>query len=382
MATHDPGTEPGGRHDAGVHRRVHFAAGGKTTLLIVAAIALSAWGGRWVYQRWTHVYIDDARIEGEVITIASRVSGWITELPVIEGDDVKKGDLLARVDDRDSRLRREALAAKLKAIENQMAVVRAQAGQIDQETLGRYESEQNRLAAAEAQAAALSVQVKQAHDDYQRARELAEAKWLSPQAMERARTAFEQAQENHRRALAEIAAVRGTLSAARGSRRQIEVMERQLTVLRHQADEVRAEIERQDVDIADRRIVSPADGKIVMTFVRRGEHVAPGQRILMFHDPDEIWVEANVKETDIRLLRPGMKAEIRVDAYPGRVYAGEVFRIGRAATSQFALLPDPNPSGNFTKITQRLPVRIKLMEKHAELRPGMMVEVSIAVGND
>lgn len=382
MASQDPGTEPGGRHDAGTRRRTHFAAGGKTTLLIAAAIALSAWGGRWVYQRWTHVYIDDARIEGEVITIASRVSGWITELPVIEGDDVKKGDLLAQVDDRDSRLRREALAAKLKAIENQMAVVRAQAGQIDQETLGRYESEQNRLAAAEAQAAALSVQVKQAHDDYQRARELAEAKWLSPQAMERARTAFEQAQENHRRALAEIAAVRGTLSAAHGSRRQIEVMERQLTVLRHQADEVRAEIERQDVDIADRRIVSPADGKIVMTFVRRGEHVAPGQRILMFHDPDEIWVEANVKETDIRLLRPGMKAEIRVDAYPGRVYAGEVFRIGRAATSQFALLPDPNPSGNFTKITQRLPVRIKLMEKHAELRPGMMVEVSIAVGND
>jgi membrane fusion protein (multidrug efflux system) len=381
MATHDPGTEPGGGYDAGERGRTRFAAGGKTTLLAAAAIALAAWGGHWVYQRWTHVYIDDARIEGEVITIASRVSGWITELPVIEGDDVKKGDLLVQVDDRDSRLRREALAAKLKAIENQMAAVRAQAGQIDQETLGRYESEQNRLAAAEAQAAALAVEVKQAREDYQRARELSEAKWLSPQAMERARTAFEQAQENHRRALAEIAAVRGTLSAARGSRRQIEVMQHQLTVLRHQADEIRAEIGRQDADIADRRIVSPADGKIVMTFVRRGEHVSPGQRILMFHDPDKIWVEANVKETDIRLLRPGMKAEIRVDAYPGRVYAGEVFRIGRAATSQFALLPDPNPSGNFTKITQRLPVRIQLMEKHAELRPGMMVEVSIAVGN-
>jgi membrane fusion protein (multidrug efflux system) len=381
MASHDPGTEPGGGYDAGERGRTRFAAGGKTTLLAAAAIALAVWGGHWVYQRWTHVYIDDARIEGEVITIASRVSGWITELPVIEGDDVKKGDLLVQVDDRDSRLRREALAAKLKAIENQMAAVRAQAGQIDQETLGRYESEQNRLAAAEAQAAALAVEVKQAREDYQRARELSEAKWLSPQAMERARTAFEQAQENHRRALAEIAAVRGTLSAARGSRRQIEVMQHQLTVLRHQADEIRAEIGRQDADIADRRIMSPADGKIVMTFVRRGEHVSPGQRILMFHDPDKIWVEANVKETDIRLLRPGMKAEIRVDAYPGRVYAGEVFRIGRAATSQFALLPDPNPSGNFTKITQRLPVRIQLMEKHAELRPGMMVEVSIAVGN-
>lgn len=382
MVPHGPGPETGSGYDAGAYRRTRFAASGKTTLLAAAALALLAWGGHWIYQRWTHVYIDDARTEGEVITIASRVSGWITELPVIEGDDVRKGDLLVQIDDRDPKLRREALVAKLKAIENQMAVVRAQAGQIDQETLGRYESERSRLAAAEADATALSVQVKQAHDDYQRARELAAAKWLSPQAMERARTAFEQAKENHRRALAEIAAVRGMLSAARGSRRQIEVLERQLSVLGHQADEVRAEIERQNVDIADRRIVSPADGKIVMTFVRRGEHVSPGQRILMFHDPDRIWVEANVKETDIRLLRSGMKAEIRVDAYPGKVYPGEVFRIGRAATSQFALLPDPNPSGNFTKITQRLPVRIQLMEKHPELRPGMMVEVSLAVRND
>ena len=119
-----------------------------------------------------------------------------------------------------------------------------------------------------------------------------------------------------------------------------------------------------------------------MTFVRQGEHVAAGQRIAMFHDPERIWVEANVKETSIGRLKPGMKAEVRVDAYPGRVVRGEIHRIGQAATSQFALLPDPNPSGNFTKITQRLPVRIRLEEKDLELRPGMMVEVDIPLGND
>jgi membrane fusion protein (multidrug efflux system) len=118
-----------------------------------------------------------------------------------------------------------------------------------------------------------------------------------------------------------------------------------------------------------------------MTFVRKGENVSPGQRIAMFHDPNEIWVEANVKETDIGLLTPGMKADIRVDAYPDKVFAGEVYRIGQAATNKFALLPDPNPSGNFTKITQRLPVRIALTEKDHALRPGMMVEVDIALRN-
>ncbi len=354
----------------------------KTWVLIIVALMLAGWAGNWAYFRWTHVFIDDARIDGEIITLSSRVSGMITELPVIQGDEVKKGDLLVQIDDRDSKLQREVLVARLDAIENQMAVVRARTGQVDQETQGKYQSETNRLKAAEAQAAALEAEVKQAREDYERARDLAAQKWLSPQAMERARTTYQQAQENHRKALAEIAAVRGTLSAAGGSRRELQVMERQLEVLARQADEIRAEIRRRDVDIADRRITSPGTGRVVMTFVNAGEHVSAGQRILMFHDPDDIWVQANVKETDIARLKPGMKADIRVDAFPGRVFEGEVFRIGRAATSKFALLPDPNPSGNFTKITQRLPLRIKLSAKDHVLRPGMMVEVYIATGND
>ncbi len=379
MAVNQPEGARAGSHERAGYGRVHLPRQPKVWVLGVVALGLVAWGGQWVYERWTHVYVDDARIDGEVVTISSRVSGWITELPVIEGDEVKKGQLLARVDDRDSVLQREVLLAKLKAIEHQVAAMQAQTGQVDQETLGKYQSETNRLAAAEAEVAAMDVQLKQARDDYRRAQELAEAKWLSPQAMERARTAYQQAQESHRKALAEVAAVRGTLSAAGGSRRQLQVMGRQLLVLAHQANEIRAEIQRREVDIADRIIVSPADGKVVMTFVRKGEHVSPGQRILMFHDPNQIWVEANVKETEVGLLKPGMKADIRVDAYPGKVFAGEVFRIGQAATNKFALLPDPNPSGNFTKITQRLPVRIVLAEKDGALRPGMMVEVYIAV---
>lgn len=372
----------GGAGERLSHMRLRFPGGGKAWVVGAVALVLAAWAGSWLFYRFTHLYIDDARIDGEVITISSRVSGWITELPVIEGDEVKKGQLLARVDDRDSVLQREVLLARLGAVESQMAVVRAQTGQVDQETLGRFESETNRLVAAQAEVAALDVQLKQAAEDYKRARELTEAKWLSQQAMERARTAYQQAQENHRKALAEVAAARGTLSAAGGSRRQLRVMEQQLIVLARQAEEIRAQMGRQEVDIADRVIVSPADGRVVMTFVRKGEHVSPGQRIVMFHDPNEIWVEANVKETDIGSLRPGMKAEIRVDAYPGKVFAGEVYRIGQAATNKFALLPDPNPSGNFTKITQRLPVRIVLNEKDHVLRPGMMVEVAIGLRND
>jgi len=205
-------------------------------------------------------------------------------------------------------------------------------------------------------------------------------KYVSGQEIDQTRAAYQLAQERHRKALADVAAARGALSSAGGSRQQVQVIGQQQLVLARQADEIRAEIKRRDIDIADRTISAPMDGKVVMTFVRKGEHVAAGQRIIMFHDPKEIWVEANVKETDIAYLKPGMAADIKVDAYPGQVFKGEVFRIGQAATNRFALLPDPNPSGNFTKITQRLPLRVKLVDKDARLRPGMMVEVIIETG--
>jgi membrane fusion protein (multidrug efflux system) len=379
MAAHHPDGARSGAHHIVDRIRARFPAQRKIWFLGAVALVLGAWGGHWLYQRWTHVYIDDARVDGEVVTISSRVSGWITDLPVIEGDEVKKGQLLARVDSRDSVLQREVLVSKLHAIEGQMAVVQAQTGQVDQETLGKFQSETNRVVAAEAEVAALAAQMKQAGEDYKRAQDV--EKWITRQEVERARTAYQQTEASHRKALAEVAAVHGSLSSASGSRRQLQVIARQLLVLARQADEIRAEIRRQETDIADRTIVSPANGRVVMTFVRKGEHVSPGQRILMFHDPNEIWIEANVKETDVGVLKPGMKADIRIDAYPGKVFAGEVLRIGQAATNKFALLPDPNPSGNFTKITQRLPVRIGLAEKDGALRPGMMVEVYIAVGN-
>jgi membrane fusion protein (multidrug efflux system) len=355
---------------------------GKAWLIGAIALALAVWAGMWFAHRWTHVYVDDARIDGEVVTIASRVSGWLTDLTVIEGDEVKAGQVIGRIDSRDALLHREQLLAKLKGIEGQIGVVRAQSGQVDAETQGKYESEAARLTAAQAEVGSVEANLRQAKLDYDRAASLFTKEYISGQDMERARTALQQAQEARRKALAEVSAARSTVSAAGGSRKQLEVMRQQATVLSQQAAEIRAEIARQDVDISDRTIKSPADGRIVMTFVKKGEHVAAGQRIAMFHDPKQIWVQANVKETAVGVLKPGMKAEVRIDAYPGRVFHGEVYRIGQAATSKFALLPDPNPSGNFTKITQRLPVRILLADKDLALRPGMMAEVDIAIRND
>ena len=100
---------------------------------------------------------------------------------------------------------------------------------------------------------------------------------------------------------------------------------------------------------------------------------------MLIHDPNNIWVEANIKETELRHLKVGMPVRLSVDAFPDHEFKGTVERIGQAATSEFALLPNPNPSGNFTKVTQRVPIRISVAQEDGMLRPGMLVVVEIDI---
>ena len=365
------------RADSSLKNRL--PAGPRFWILLIVAVLAAVWIGRWMHHRSTHVFSDDARVDGEVIAVASRVSGWVIELPIIEGDAVKQGQVLARIDARDSRLQLEGLKAKLAALDDQTALVKAQITQVDEETLGKVQQESSSVSAAEAALAAMGPELEQAKDDYQRAQELAAAKWISPQGLSRAHTTYLTAQENYRKIRAGVAVAKGSLAVAGGNRKQLQVLQRQLAVLAKQGDELRTQIQRQDADLNDRAITAPADGMIAKTFANKGEYVFAGQRLALFHDPDKIWIAANVKETDIADVELGQKADIVVDAYPERKFTATVYRIGRTATSKFALLPDPNPSGNFTKVTQRLPVRLLFDQKDVLLRPGMMVEVDIDI---
>jgi membrane fusion protein (multidrug efflux system) len=138
---------------------------------------------------------------------------------------------------------------------------------------------------------------------------------------------------------------------------------------------------RHEALIAQRSIRAPIPGIIDRVFVENGEFVGPGRRVLMLHNPENVWVEANIKETQVRRLSVGQIVHITVDAYPDDNFMGKVEKIGTAATSRFALLPTPNPSGNFTKVTQRIPVKIAFTKQPKRLSPGMMVEVEIDVRN-
>jgi membrane fusion protein (multidrug efflux system) len=182
-------------------------------------------------------------------------------------------------------------------------------------------------------------------------------------------------------AQADIENARAAVAEAEAAREELTVLQRQLAELGPEEQRLRAQRERAALDLEDRTILMPFDGVVDQTFVDEGEYVTPGQRLLMIHDPERVRVEANVKETNIRFFRPGKTVTITVDALPGRRFEGTVTRVGQAATSEFALLPNPNPSGNFTKITQRLPVRIAVQQEGGELKPGMMVELEAGTGD-
>lgn len=332
-----------------------------------------------VHQRLNYIFEEDARIHADLVTISSRVSGWITEVPIEEGDRVQTGAVIAQVDDRQSQILLNELEAQAAGVDAERARLQAEreltSGQIE----SRLVSEKSRAAAAEVAVSSLRPQLELAKRELDRTRQLFETKVASRRQLDQAETQHQQLDREYRIAVADMTAAQSRVIEVEADRARLDVLAADLLVLEQRGAEIRARIESQRLDVVDRTVKSPLSGIIDKTFVDIGEYVTPGQRLALAHNPETVWVEANIKETQIRKLRVGQTVDIRVDAYPDERFIGTVNTLGTAATSQFALLPTPNPSGNFTKITQRLPVRIAIENPDARLHPGMMVEVKIAV---
>lgn len=348
-------------------------------LVIVLVLAGAAFGAWEVRNRITHVQEIDARIAGELITVSSRVSGWVDEIVVEEGDEITNNQVLMRIDGRESKLLVDELEAQMRSVASERERLNAERKLIDEQTKSRYETQLSKLSAAEASLSALDPQLELALSEFRRARSLYEKKVIPRQQLDQARATARRVEGEHRMAVAELEESRSELQEARAERERLNVMAGELEMLRHRESALRARLEQQKLDLADRIIRSSIDGVVDKTFVEAGEFVTSGQRLLLIHDPRRIWIEANIKETQVRKLEIGQPVEIHVDAYPDLKFRGKVISIGNTTTGKFALLPNPNPSGNFTKITQRLPVRIGIEQKQSMLKPGMMVEVRIDV---
>jgi membrane fusion protein (multidrug efflux system) len=327
------------------------------------------------------VHINDARIAARVVTVSSEVAGRIAEFPVLVGDTVGKGDLIGSVERESSQPQLDAVISKLAATDAQLTELQARKVLLEKQLSARRDAAQAGIAAAEANhEVSLSV-LKNTQIHYERAIKLAEQNVTSKQTLDDAKVALDSATQQERAAFAATESARANLAIVEADREQMNVLESQIVSLMAGRSGTEADRSLKEIDLARRTITAQFDGIIDATFVDVGEYVTPGTRIVMYHAPDDIWIDANIKETDFGRIRVGSQASITVDAFPGRTFEGEVVGMGGAATSQLALLPSPNPSGNFTKVTQRLPVRVSIDASDIELRPGMMVEVYVDVAD-
>ena len=346
--------------------------------LVVLAIA-ALYAGREVYLRFTHIYEYDARVTADIVTVSSRADGWIVEMPALEGARVGANDVVVRIDDRIARLRSDALATQVKSIQAEGARLRAERQMTERQTEAVIRTRTSGVTVKEKAIEALKSDLELARLELDRNRSLFDRHVANERALQQAQASAAKLESQLLQAQAEYEQAQGSLREAMADRSRLEVIDAQIDALESQAANVEAQLAQQKVDVEDRTIRSPVPAVIDRTFTLPGEYVASGQRILLLHNANDVWVEANIKETQVGHLKLGQTVLIAVDAYPNEHFTGKVGRIGNATTARFALLPTPNPSGNFTKITQRVPVKIDFVEMPKLLSPGMMVEVEIDI---
>jgi len=345
----------------------------KWLLILIATLAL----GYWVYERSGHVYIDDARIASNVVIISANTSGWITDFPASSGAHVKAGQLLVQVDDRAAELELAEINQQIATQKAEIERTRRQRGMVFQEQSSELSTQQARLESVQAAASKASSELTLADSNFQRASTLRDKELISRKRWEEEELRLKQAQQSFKQAQSALAQGSAKLRKVEAQQISVDLLDQQVIIMQHQLKRLAIQRQQLALDVSDRQVRSPIDAVVDKTFSHSGEYVSPGRRVVMLHNPEDIWVNANIKETEMRHLRLGMKAKVSVDAYPDQLFDASVVSIANATSSEFALLPNPNPSGNFTKVTQRLRVKLALQQQQDLLKPGMMVEVTI-----
>jgi membrane fusion protein (multidrug efflux system) len=333
-------------------------------MIALLAIALVA-GGYYGWRYWTEgrflVVTDDAYVAGDITILAAKVSGYIATIEVENDRHVNKGDVVARIDDVDYRLAVQSARDKLATLEATTARIGKQ-----------VEAAKAQVAQAEPQIASARADRLRADLEFDRQSRLSVADFAS-------KAKFEQARADRDRA---VASVKGAEAALLVAQANVDVLEAQRTEAARTADEARTQLARAERDLAFTEIRAPVSGVVGNRAVQVGSYVTPGQRLAALIPLDTVHIDANFKETQLAPIHPGQVVRLEVDAYPGREVPATVESIAPASGSQYSLLPPENATGNFTKIVQRLPVRVKVDPKVAAegiLRPGMSVVAKVDI---
>jgi membrane fusion protein, multidrug efflux system len=332
---------------------------------IVALLALAAasYGGYYVLVGRFYVSTDDAYVRANNTMLGARVSGHIAA--ILPGDNtiVRTGDVIFRIDDGDYRIAVDAARSK---IATQQATI---------DRIGRQVSAQeSAVEQAKAQLASAEAALKRAGLDFERQQALSTKGFAS-------RATFEVSEAGRDQGMAAVKSAQAAHDAARDN---VEVTRAQQAEARAQLAELQTSLAKAERDLDFTSVRAPVDGTFSNRLINTGDFVVVGQRLGNVVPLNDVFIDANFKETQLKRIRPGQPVTIAVDAYGHRKFSGVVDSISPAAGSVFTLLPPDNATGNFTKIVQRLPVRIRVPKDVAKqnlLRAGMSVYATVDTNN-
>ena len=379
-------------------------------------------------------------MKGNLVNLSAKVSGRIVQLRVEEGDRVQAGQVLVEIDPKDYLAAQAQAQANLEMARHdldravtQLSLTRERVIQgigtaeaslresgeslkfaEDDATLqtDRVNKDIDRaranLQAAKAKVLEAKATLENAKKEFDRNHELFRKSYVAENARDSAETAWQVAQskydvalENERDAVSQLEMAEANqrsitlkkqsirvseqvrerakinVALAQEEKKQIALQEKSIELLKAKVQETEATLQLAEIHLQETKVLSPISGVISKRLVDQGQVVQVGQPLLVVNNPTEKWVVANVEETKVRRVHQGAKTLVEVDAFPGRDFEGRVEFIGSAASSEFALLPSENPSGNFIKVTHRIPVRVSVQDPKNMLKPGMMVVVAI-----
>ena len=360
-----------------------------TPVLVVLLAAAILGTITWNWNAWEGGRIeqatDDAYIRGDITPLSTKVAGIVRNVKVADYQAVHKGDVIAELDDDDYQAQvaqgKAGVEAAKAAVENNRRQRELQDAKIERALAG-IDQARAEIAAAQAGIEAVQADVARAHAERARQEALLETHASTQQKVEQA-VADDQrlaAQLTSRQADLEQATtlLRSNEASAEAERRSKKVLESQEAQLIADLHAKEAALTVAEVNLGYTKIEAPGDGTVGERQVRPGQLVSPGTQVISFV-PLTKWVQANYRETQLTNVKVGDPAEIRIDEYPGRVVHGKVLEIAPASGSQFALLPPDNATGNFTKVVQRVSVKIALEDSSFanSLRPGLSVTATV-----
>ncbi len=351
-------------------RKLRFA-------LVVLGVGLISVLSYELFYWLTHVYEFDARIKTELTTLSSRVDATIEKIYVKEGDVVRRGSLLIALDSEVERLRIEAFKADLARERARITKLLAEKDALELNLKSRVATKNEEIRALRIELQSIKDRVTLAKKNLNRSKILHQKQLLSSKRLEEEQAKALDLGGKVSFAAAKVRVAERERDEIEASRSNIEVIVSELGISGINIEKIKILIKESEEKRKHRFVVSPIDGIIDNIFKYEGEHAEEGEKLILLHDKNSFWVEANIEESQLRYLKVSQKVVIDIDAYPFDSFLGTVTRIGSVTTTQLA--DGEGNDARASKATQRVPVYIKLLDPPERITPGMLVEVNIQI---